>query len=213
MNALTDKRSDPVDEELKLAPKEDLAAIDRARRVAELLLAGGENHQIAAALNYEVKGLHLAWEPAAQLLPAEELRTVFEYWRSLPQQDGLPNVLKVDPQALRPALGYIMLVDADDDREHGFRYALYGSKISAVSGFDLTGKSIWDIPTISAIQVFFAGCYLAVRRRKRPLYSVHEAPPSITVSHWHRLILPLAKDGEVQRFLVCNVPIKEDWQR
>jgi hypothetical protein len=27
------------------------------------------------------------------------------------------------------------------------------------------------------------------------------------VNHWHRLILPLGLNGEIKRFLVCNMPI------
>ena len=183
-------------------------ARDVADRVVEYLTEGGDGRRLAAVLELDVKGLQLVPEPAEQDLPTEELRAVLRYWQGLPRSGGIPDVLKVEPHRLLPALGYIMLVDVGA-AEHDFRYALYGSKIAEVSGFDMTGKSIWDIPTTSAVQVFFAACYMAVQRLKRPIYSVHEAPPSITVSHWHRLILPLGKDGVVRRFLVCNVPISE----
>ncbi len=190
------------------SPIADPAAKDVADKVVAYLTEGGEGGRLAAILGLDVKGLALVLEPSEQDLPFEELRTVLRYWRDLPCSGGIPDVLKVEPDRLLPALGYIMLVDVgegDDD----FRYALYGSKIAEVSGFDMTGKSIWDIPTTSPVQIFFAACYMAARRLKRPIYSVHEAPPAITVSHWHRLILPLGKDGEVRRFLVCNVPISE----
>ena len=185
----------------------DMGAIGAAQRLSDLLLAGGDEGEVAAALNDEVRGLQLSWDPQTQDLPTTAMRAAQAYWQSLPRSGGLPEVLQVEPGRLRAALGYIMLVDVGEETGD-FRYALYGSKIAAVAGFDLTGKSIWDIPTLSAVQVFFAGCYLAVGRAGRPLYSVHEAPPSITVSAWHRLILPLGRVGVVRRFLVCNQPMK-----
>jgi len=179
-----------------------------ADRLVAYLTEGEEERRLSAVLGLDIKGLELVPEPSEPDLPVEELRVVFRYWRDLPRSGGLPDVLKVEPDRLLPALGYIMLIDVGE-AEDDFRYALYGSKIAEVAGFDMTGKSVWDVPTTSAIQVLFAACYMAVCRLKRPLYSVHEPPPAITVSHWHRLILPLGKDGEVGRLLVCNVPISE----
>ncbi len=185
----------------------EMGAIGAAESLCGLLLAGGDEAEAAAALNDQVEGLRLSWDPQTQELPTTAMRATQDYWQSLPRTAGIPEVLQVEPERLRAALGYIMLVDVGKT-PGDFRYALYGSKIAAVSGFDLTGKSIWDIPTISGIQVLFAACYLAVGQAGRPLYSVHEAPPSITVSAWHRLILPLGQAGEVRRFLVCNQPLK-----
>ena len=185
----------------------DMGAIGAAERLCDLLLAGGDEGEVAAALNDELQGIQLSWDPETRDLPTTAMRATQAYWQSLPRSAGVPEVLQVEPERLRAALGYIMLVDVGEETGD-FRYALYGSKIAAVSGFDLTGKSIWDIPTLSAIQVFFAACYLAVGRSRRPLYSVHEAPPTITVSAWHRLILPLGRADEVRRFLVCNQPLK-----
>ena len=190
------------------SPIADPATRELAERVIAYLAEGGAGGRLDEVLGLDVRDLALVLEPSERELPFEELRAVLRYWRDLPRSGGIPDVLKVEPDRLLLALGYIMLLDVGEG-EDDFRYALYGSKIAEVAGFDMTGKSIWDIPTTSPIQVFFAACYMAARRLKRPIYSVHEAPPAITVSHWHRLILPLGKDGEVRRFLVCNVPISE----
>jgi hypothetical protein len=72
----------------------------------------------------------------------------------------------------------------------------------------MTGKTVWQVATTSAIQTFFAACYRVVRAQRCTLYTVHKAPPQITASHWHRVILPLGQDGAVKRFLVCNTPIQ-----
>ncbi len=184
----------------------DLVATDVAEKIVDCLLTGGGGQEVSAALNNEIEGLALTLDPVEQDLPAVQLRATLEFWRGLPQVEGVADVVRIRPEPLIVALGYIMLIDLGE-RDDDFRYALYGSKIARVSGFDLTGKSVWDAATTSTIRTFFAACYMAARRLKRPLYTVHDAPPTITVSQWHRLILPLGRGGQVKRFLVCNVPI------
>jgi hypothetical protein len=183
-------------------------SVERVAEAIERYLATGQGEAtVAELLNFEVKDLKLRRAPAEAELPLEELRLTLRYWQTLPQVSRVPNVMKIDPYRLRRALGYVMLIDVGQG-PNDFRYALYGSKIAEVAGFDMTGKTVWDIATSSAVQTFFAACYRAVRAHPCPLYTVHMAPPQITASHWHRVILPLGESGEVKRFLVCNTPIQ-----
>ncbi|NIA68136.1 PAS domain-containing protein [Pelagibius litoralis] len=169
-------------------------------------LTEGDRLDAAACLDIEINGLKLVLDPAEADLPTDRQKLVLRYWQALPKVRDIPNQVKVEPEALLPALGYLMLVDVIE-QPSGFRYSLYGSKIASIAGFDMTGKTVRDIATVNAIQLFFAACYRAVIILRRPLFTVHEAPPSITVSHWNRLILPLGRKGEIERFLVCNVPL------
>ncbi len=182
------------------------SARDLAERLADHLLGGTGTAEIADFLETEVKGLALIRDPREDDLPVEPLRATLRYWQGLPRIEGIPNAADLDPGALRPVLGYLMLIDIDGETDD-FRYTLYGSKISRISGFDMTGKSVWQVPTTSSIQSFFAAGYLAARKLKRPIYTVHDAPLSITAGQWHRLILPLGLEGEITRFLVCNLPV------
>jgi hypothetical protein len=181
-------------------------------RVTEALIAqlsaGADPGQLAEALNFEIKDLLVKGTPTEADLPQEALRATLRYWQALPQVDGVAEVPQIDPTQLRPALGYLMLVDVGAGPNE-FRYRLYGTKIAKVAGFDMTGKTVWEIATSSVIQTFFAACYRAVRDLHCTLYTVHRAPPHITASHWHRVILPLGKAGKVTRFLVCNTPIQD----
>ena len=171
------------------------------------LVQGADPEKLNAALNFEIKDIRLRIDPKEDDLPLEELRLVLRYWQALPKTAGVADLLRIDPHALRRALGYVMLIDVGPG-DSEFRYALYGSKIAAVSGFDMTGKTVWQVATTSAIQTFFAACYRVACNQRCTLYTVHKAPPQITASHWHRLILPLGQGGEVKRFLVCNTPIQ-----
>ncbi len=179
-----------------------------AERIGYYLSTGQGEAEIAEALNFEVKGLRFLRDPTEADLPLEQLRCTLRYWQALPKIDGVADVMRIEPEKLWGAIGYLMLVDVGAGVNE-FRYALYGTKIAEVAGFDMTGKTVWEVATSSAVQTFFAACYRTVRELRCPLYTVHKAPRHITASYWHRLILPFGKDGEVKRFLVCNTPIQE----
>lgn len=184
-------------------------SVDRAAEAIMHYLSTGKGASaVDKAFDFEVKDIFLKARPDAADLPVDPLRSTLRYWQGLPKEKGVAEVERIDPAALLPALGYIMLVDRGEEPNE-LRYALYGTKIAAVAGFDMTGKSVWQIGTASAIRVFFAACYRVVAELRVPLYTVHKAPPHITASHWHRLILPLGRSGEVRRFLVCNTPIQD----
>jgi len=177
-----------------------------AREIEDHLSGDSKDQSTAARLISNVGGVGLLRNPSEADLPAEQLRTTLRFWQSLPKVQGIPNAVKIDPEKLLSVLGYLMLIDIDKKNDD-FRYSVYGTKIAEVTGFDMTGKSVWDIATTSSIQVFFAACYMAAEAMRCPLYTVHEPPREITVNHWHRLILPLGLNGEIKRFLVCNMPI------
>ena len=179
-----------------------------ADRILSYLSEADPAFDAAHFLKLQISALRMKLDPGPADLPTEAHRATLKYWQQLPAVEGIPDQLKVEPDRLYEALGYLMLVDVEGG-DAGFRYALYGTKITNISGFDMTGKSVWEIKTSSDIQLFFAASYKAVLALRRPLFTAHEAPPAITTSEWNRLILPLGENGEIQRFLVCNVPIQE----
>ena len=181
-------------------------ANELAQQLEIYLSLDGDRPSLSSHLSLPIKGLEAMKNPTEADLPSVQLRAAYRFWRQLPQIEGVADAVKVDPEQVRPALGYLILVDIDG-HDDVFRYALYGSRIAEVAGFDMTGKEVWDIDTTSAVKCFFVASYIAARHLRCPIYTVHEAPPMITVSHWHRLILPMGPKGVVQRFLICNVPI------
>lgn len=180
-----------------------------ADRIVSYLSDKDPSLDAAQFLKLEIGGLRLLLDPAEEDLPTDAHKATLRYWQALPSIEGIPNQLKVEPDRLQPALGYLMLVDVVGGNTD-FRYALYGTKIVSVSGFDMTGKTVWEIGTSSQIRLFFAATYSAAIGLRRPLFTAHDAPPSITTSRWDRLILPLGENGAIKRFLVCNVPMQED---
>lgn len=177
--------------------------------LADALMTGGEPGAEMHWLRTEVAGLTIGYEPSPAALRFRAMAAVDDYWQSLPKTEGVAEVMKVDPMQIAGALGSVMLIDVVDDGRD-FRYAIYGSRIAEISGFDMTGKWLSDIPTSSPIATFFHSGYLGVVRHRRRLFTIHQAPANIMIGFWHRLILPLGQAGQVRRLLVCNVGARPD---
>lgn len=175
-------------------------------------IAGTQPRQALATLFAEngAPEPRLRWDPAEDDLPEGPLRFLAGFWRRHHDGDTLPGVDIVDPLALKPALGYLMLLDVLDDG-WDYRYRIYGSQIAQRYGRDLTGRRTSDIARTAYTGLFYIAGYRAVLARRRPLFSVSSSPNYVAAVDWSRLALPLAgPDGTITRLLVGNVP--GDWR-
>lgn len=189
------------------------AALDRdlVTRLAEDIAAdGGHPRTLAFFAENDAPPPLLAWSPAADALPAGPLRFLHDFWHGQREGEGLPGIDVVEPFALKPALGYIMLLDVLDDG-WDYRYRLYGSAIAQRYGRDLTGRRTSDIARTAYTGIFYIAAYRAVLARRQPLFTVSSSPPYVAAADWWRLVLPLSgPDGAIARLLVGNVP--GDWR-
>lgn len=152
----------------------------------------------------------IAWNPAEADLPAGPLQFLVRYWRQHGREGALPGFSIVDPIALKPALGYLMLLDVLDEG-WDYRYRIYGSEIASRFGRDLTGRRTSDIAKTAFTGIFYIAGYRAVLARREPLFTVSSSPRYVAAVDWWRLVLPLAdRDGAVTRILVGNMP--GDWR-
>ncbi len=153
----------------------------------------------------------LRWNPQAADIADPPLRFLLQYWQSLcPASGGIPPANAISPLEMRPALGYILLIEALDEGWDG-RFRLYGTKVAEMYGRDMTGRLLSEIDGGNYISQFFRALYRAVWFSRQPVFCHHEPPPRVSVRDWRRLLLPLAgPDGNVSRFLVGNVP--GDWR-
>lgn len=177
----------------------DLAA-DQPDSLVQLFLKAG------------VPAPRFVWSPAPESLPTERLARLHLYWRSLSEGDALPRATAIDPAEMRFILGYVMLVDVVDDGAD-FAYRLYGSKIAASVGRDLTGRRVSSLADDFErhLALYFGASFHAAFLRREPLYTEHAATPDRPSERWQRLLLPLtAADGSIQRFLVGNIPVSTE---
>src|SRR3546814_2385675 len=110
------------------------------------------------------------------------------------------------PFNLRPALGYVLLIDVEDDGWDG-RFRLYGTRVAEMYGEDMTGRRVSEIDNNNYATQLFRAIYRVAALRGEPVFSHHRPPPHVSVTAWKRLILPLANaEGAVCRFLSVNLP-------
>lgn len=148
----------------------------------------------------------IALDPPLDMLPDPRLRSLAEQWRSWPKKDGVPLAAAVDPLEFVPALGIVMLLKVLEEGRD-YEYLVYGADVTSGFGQSMVGRRTRDIPMPAAVRALFLGGYGAAIRVRRALYTRHQAPPGVSVSHWSRLILPLAdEEGQIVRLLVGNAP-------
>ncbi len=116
----------------------------------------------------------------------------------------------VDPIALRPALGYINLLEPVAGGAD-FRYRIFGTHVAEASDLELTGRYITDMPASEHVIDFAIASYRAVMLRRAPLLSVRYPARARLVGFWERLVVPYrcVRSG-AERLLVGLVPVEAD---
>ena len=156
------------------------------------------------------RGPEIYWSPAVERLAAPQLRFLLRYWQDLRGSRVMPLAREIDAIEMRPALGYISLLDVVDGGRD-FHYRLFGSIVAGVSGFDMTGFRASQLRASPFIAEFAVAVFRAALKRSEPLLTQHGPPGSGYTFSWHRLVLPLADaGGGTQRFLVGTVPMARD---
>ncbi len=178
-----------------------------ARWTAHLL----DDDVTAVAADFESAygtALTILWNPRPEDLRQEKLSFLLDYWAALGQGGALPQPERIDPLGMRPALGYVMLVDPVEEGRD-FRYRLFGTELAAVTGLDLTGQLTSTTGWASDLVIELGLATLrAAYVRKQPIYTVRTPRAATYTAEWHRLALPLFDDsGAVVRLLCGSVPI------
>lgn len=155
-------------------------------------------------------GPEVVWSPAVDDLKVPQLQFLQRYWTEHAGVRRAPAIADIDPVKLRPALGFIVLMDVINGGSD-FRVRLYGSIVAAVSGFDLTGKLASDHPASPYLVTFYCALYRAAYLRAEPVFTIHRPAAAVHTHTWHRLTLPFAdKSGEIVRFVSGNVALKSN---
>lgn len=168
----------------------------------------GRAEEIRAVFRgHSALGPEIIWSPTVDNLIPAPLRFLFTYWSGLAGAHPVPLARQIDPLDMRPALGHVSLLDVVNGGRD-FRYRLFGTVITAVSDFDMTGRLVSAFPSSAYIVEFYLASYAAMLRRSMPLLTVHTPPATIHTAAWHRLILPLTNDGgTIIRCLVGAVAV------
>lgn len=149
-------------------------------------------------------------DPQEADLPGTAHKTLLGYWLANRSGAEIMPRHKVDPVELRTLLGNLMLLEASPDGLD-FKYRVYGTVIADQVQRDWTGWSVGRMTAIvgSKLGVFYRAIYAASALLRRPIFTEHSSPASISAARWQRLIVPLSDaDGKCCFFLATNYPVK-----
>lgn len=145
-------------------------------------------------------------------LPCAEAQALCRWYAGIRHAEGrAPRDTLIDPFTLKPFLGSLAVIEPLDP-PGDFRFRLYGSEITLNSHTDMTGRSTFDLVHTAGIPleipIFFAAVNLAAMATKEPWLTIHQPPPHVGPSRWHRLCLPFADEaGHISRLVVQILPL------
>ena len=146
-----------------------------------------------------------AWSAPA-LAPAAvgalPLRGLWAHWNAARRGGDLPGRATIDPLALRPWLGRLLLMDVIDNGRD-FRYRLHGTALVELFGADLTGTLVSALPVADVDRLLAEG-RAAVARRDY-VYIEEAAVAERRYAAISKLILPLATTGSAVDMLMVGI--------
>ncbi|MBI1774261.1 MAG: PAS domain-containing protein [Proteobacteria bacterium] len=134
------------------------------------------------------------------------------FWRR--QEAALPPVSAIDPFALKPVLGNLIVLAVLGDGAD-FRFRLYGTDVAKEARFDWTGNTVNEMRRTlrGPGPAFYLATYRALLSRRKPIYTVNPAMVVFERRAWGRLALPFGDPGAdcVERILVGNYVVSQDF--
>jgi PAS domain len=141
-----------------------------------------------------------------QIPPLGPLRFLAMHWQTI-AAGGLPHLREIDPFKLRPALGYLMVLDPIEGGRD-FRYRLYGSTIARISNLEMTGRKASEHPASAYVTEFSIAINRAALTAGVPIYTTRRPVGAELTIRWHRLTLPFVDDtGAPARILAGTAAI------
>lgn len=134
-------------------------------------------------------------EIVAHDLTQPAIRKVYQYWLGRRGDRLMPARQDLDPLDLGYALGNICLIDVIRTPRLRFRFRLDGSKLVALTGFDLTGSHADEFEP-GPYRDFMLEVYRRMVLGRAPLFFRHREEWQYSGMQMESTTLPLSSDGE-----------------
>ncbi len=130
------------------------------------------------------------------------LGALFDLWDAKRGSRQAPPRSDFSHEDLLPWFGHLMILDCLDGNE--YRYRLYGTTLTQLFGFDLTGKTV----SASADRIGAKPLdeYTRVVRIGAPIYVSRSSPSAREYLQVDKLALPLMEGGRVTKILGAIYP-------
>lgn len=121
------------------------------------------------------------------------LRRLYDYWRSARADGALPARSDIDPLDMAYVLGHVFLVDIEGDPP-AFRYRLFGAELAEQAHYELTGKTVDEIPAQDMREVL-KKAYARVFEIKEAILIHNGRLLDFQPRPYEALLLPMSTDG------------------
>ena len=123
-----------------------------------------------------------------------KIRRVHDYWLLKCAGRAMPGRADIDPLELGDLLGHLCLIDVTADDPPRFRYRVDGSRLAALTGFDLTGKYADQLPDLG-YRAYVLELYGFVRAGRAPVFRANHEEWDGRALAVESVTLPLSSDG------------------
>ncbi|MGE5202974.1 MAG: PAS domain-containing protein [Acidobacteriota bacterium] len=135
----------------------------------------------------------------------DRIRRFFGYWLEKREGRKIPSRASIDPLEFGYVLGDVALIDAKRETAGAarwrFRYRLVGTNIVTHDGYDLTGKTLEDLPEPEYREQIRA-TWTAVCETGEPAHRLRDFELDGRTRRYEVVVFPLASNGEDVDMLV-----------
>lgn len=131
-----------------------------------------------------------------------KLRQLFDYWSEKCGARRMPSRADIDPLDMTFIIGNVILVDVVAGTPLGFRVRLHGTNLVERVGYELTGKSLDELPQ-TEFREAAQESFTRVATSAEPTAGKRDRIIDGRFARYETVIMPLSSDGErVDRLLV-----------
>ncbi len=134
-------------------------------------------------------------------LQDKRLKQVYQYWDAKRGSRLMPSRADIDPVDLSFCLGYLCLAEVVNGARLRFRFRVDGSNCVGLSGIELTGKFVDEIP-LQDYRDVTQNAYTQIVVTRRPHFYLDDEVWDNRHYQVEGLLLPLATDGEEVNMII-----------
>jgi hypothetical protein len=141
-----------------------------------------------------MRQMRLACERMVEEVSDHDLKNLVLYWNEKRGERAYPKREDIEIADLRPLIGDIIILDVERD-PLAFRYRLFGTHLATRRGYDMTGRTVAEIPE-PELRDFLSDKYRRAVESGEPHHAVRDTILDRRYHAYEIVVLPLSGDGE-----------------
>jgi hypothetical protein len=125
----------------------------------------------------------------------ERLKQLYRYWDNKRGTRHMPRRSDIDPIDLTYCLGYLCLIEVEPGEPPRFRFRVDGSNCAIISGIEMTGRYVDEIP-LSEYRTVMENAYRQIYLTKLPHFYADDEVWDERRYQTEGLLLPLSNDDK-----------------